>query len=194
MAEPSERASLDSTAHLLSRVREGDVSARDRLFARVLPALRRCAHNRLPAWARDLHDTEDLVQITVTRALRRLDAFEPRGPGAFLAYLRQILLNAVRNELRRVSRRPAHQDLDETLVNAEPSALEVVVGRDAVQRYERSLASLDPEQREAVILRIELGLSHQEIAELQGRASADAARMVIARALVRVAEGMRDDS
>ncbi len=184
---------LESTAVLLGRAREGDAAARERLFARVLPPLRRWAHQRMPSSARDLHDTEDLVQVTVLRAFQRLEHFESQGAGAFLGYLRKILLNALRDELRRASRRPRHGELDASLADPGPSALEQVLGRDALERYERALAALPDEQREALIMRIELGFSHQEIADALGRPSANATRMMIARALVDLAEGMRAD-
>ena len=50
---------------------------------------------------------------------------------------------------------------------------------------------LDAETREAVIARIEMGCSYAEVAELMGKPSADAARMTVSRALVRLADEMR---
>jgi RNA polymerase sigma factor (sigma-70 family) len=185
---------LESTTALLDRARAGDARARDLLFSRVLPPLRRWAHQRMPSSARDLHDSEDMVQVTVLRAFQALDRFEPRGTGAFLGYLRQILLNAIRDELRRAGRRPVHAPLDASLVDAAPSALERVLGRDALEDYERALAALAAEKREAVIMRLELGFSHQEIADALGKPSANTARMIVARALVDLAEGMRRGS
>ena len=105
-----------ATAILLTRARGGDVVAREELFERFVPILRQWAHRRLPAGARDLNETMDLVQITLLRALNRLEYFEARGEGAFLAYLRQILLNVVRDETKRASCRSMHETLDETLV------------------------------------------------------------------------------
>jgi RNA polymerase sigma-70 factor (ECF subfamily) len=181
---------LDTTADLLARVRSGDRAAREVLFARVLPPLRRWAHRRLPAGARDLSDTDDLVQTAFLRALARLDSFEARGQGAFLAYLRQILLNALRDEVRRVARRPAGEEVGESLADPGPSPLEMTMGRVALERYERGLARLTPDQQEAILLRVELDLSHQEIADLLGKPSANAARMFVARALIALAEAM----
>ena len=95
---------LESTADLLSRVRGGDPAAREQLFARYLPILKRWAHGRLPGSARNLADTDDLIQTSLLRALNRVGEFEPRHEGAFLAYLRQTLLNALRDEIRRSRR------------------------------------------------------------------------------------------
>jgi hypothetical protein len=47
----------------------GTAAARERLFARYLPVLKRWAHHRLPRAARALRDTDDLVQDTLLNAL-----------------------------------------------------------------------------------------------------------------------------
>src|SRR5262245_44986313 len=68
-----------TTAELLARIRSGDRSARDVLLARYRPILRGWARGRLPGYARDLAETEDLVQDTLRAALDRLKDFEYRG-------------------------------------------------------------------------------------------------------------------
>lgn len=175
---------LDTTAHLLERIRAGDAAAREALCARFLPVLARWAHRRLPAAARALAETDDLVQVTLLRALNRVDEFVPHGEGAFLSYLRTILLNAVRDEVRRALRTPEHLPLLEDDGPPQISELERLLGRERLALYERALAELAADQRVAVILRLEFGYSHAEIAAALGRASADAARMLVARALV----------
>lgn len=184
------RSPLESTAALLEQIRAGDGDARERLFARFLPVLTRWAHRRLPVSARDTADTHDLVQVTLLRAFNNLERFEARGEGAFLAYLRQILLNIVRDEIRRAARTRPVEALPDDLAGGGPSVVEEVVGRDLLLRYEGALASLPPEMQEAVILRIELGYSHQAVADALRKPSADAARVMVARALVRIAQAM----
>jgi RNA polymerase sigma-70 factor (ECF subfamily) len=179
---------LESTARLLAQVRDGDHEARERLARRFLPLLRRWAHGRLPSSARDLSDTDDLVQIALMRALDRVREFEPRHEGAFLAYLRRIVLNSVRDELRRVRRRPGSVELSEAMAADDPSLVEQMVGREQVLAYEAALLTLPAEQQEAVVMRIELGCSYPEIADALGKATANAARMMVSRALVRLAE------
>jgi RNA polymerase sigma-70 factor (ECF subfamily) len=177
---------LDSTASLLARIREGSDDARERLFARVLPVLQRWAHRRLPDRARDMLDTDDLVQVTLLRALVRLDSFEWRGEGAFLAYLRQVLLNAIRERIRRASRRPDHVGLDETVLDQIPEALQAEAGGTLRGDYEPALAALSDEAREAVLMRFEFDYSYAEIAQALKKPSPDAARMIVQRALDRL--------
>jgi RNA polymerase sigma factor (sigma-70 family) len=183
-------AELESTQTLILRTRDGDEQARDRLFARFLPGLRRWAHGRLPARARSLVETDDLVQTALVRALARLEAFDPRRPGAFLAYLHQILVNCVREEIRRASRRPRLEPLSDMVPEDRPSILERTIGAQSLKSYESALVSLVPEQQQAVVLRIEFGFSFQEIADALGRPSADAVRMQVSRGLLRLAELM----
>ena len=180
-------ADLESTASLLIQARAGDAAARDRLLRRYLPSLQRWARGRLRG-VRDLSDTDDLVQITLVRALDRMDGFEPRGPGSFLAYLRRILQNQIREEFRRARNRPRVVGLPEDLEAGERSPLERAIDREALEAYEAGLAQLSGPQQEAVILRVEMGWSYPEIAVVLGCPSANAARMVVARALVRLAE------
>lgn len=184
---PPASADLEATMRLLARARGGDDRARDQLFARFLPILTRWAHRRLPMGGRGLAETDDLVQVTLLRALRHVSTFEARREGAFLAYLRTILMNSVREELRRsrsLARRIERAELPREPVSSE---LERLIGRERLAAYERGLLSLSEEQREAVLLRLEFGLSHQEIAEALGKPSANAARMTVARALTALA-------
>ena len=181
---------LESTAMLFAQVREGDSQARERLFTKYLPLLRRWAHGRLPQYARDLADTDDLVQVSLLRALNHIEEFEPRREGAFIAYLRRIVLNAVRDEIRRVVRRPNAVALSEDLPTQAPSLLEKAIGKEAVEAYEAALTALPEEKQEAVILRIEFGMSYPEIAEALGAPSANAARMMVVRATVQLAEAL----
>jgi DNA-directed RNA polymerase specialized sigma24 family protein len=68
--------------------------------------------------------------------------------------------------------------------------VERAIGSESLERYETALSGLSDEQQEAVILRIEMGLTHEQVAEAMGKPSANAARMVVARALARLAEAM----
>jgi len=180
---PERSAATGTTGLLLARARTGEVSAREALFERFMPIVRRWARHRLPASARGLADTEDLVQITLMRALNRLEHFEQRREGALLAYLRTILLNVVREEIRRARPARAQELLDEDAGAPVRSELERLIGRETLERYERGLEQLSDVQREAVLLRLEFGYSHAEIAEALGKPTANAARMIVARAL-----------
>jgi RNA polymerase sigma factor (sigma-70 family) len=181
---------LESTVDLVARVKGGDRDALDRLLARVLPPLRRWARGRLPRSKRDLMDTDDLVQETAIRAVKRLDSFESRRDGALQAYLRQAVMNRIRDEIRHKGRIPVATELDENEHNRDASPLDAAIGREAVDRYEAALARLRPEDREAIIARVEMDWNYEQAAQALGKPSAGAARVAISRALVRLAEEM----
>jgi RNA polymerase sigma-70 factor (ECF subfamily) len=64
------------------------------------------------------------------------------------------------------------------------------MSREVLDAYEAALATLPALQQEAVVMRIEMGFTHREVAEALELPSANAARMMVARALVRIAEAM----
>jgi RNA polymerase sigma-70 factor (ECF subfamily) len=187
----SRSVDAESTFHLIERARAGDQEAIERLFARHLKPLQRWASGRLPKWARDLADTDDLVQDTLVQTFKRIEAFEPRRVGALQAYLRQAVLNRIRNELRRKGRQPDATDLEGIEIDNAESPLEQAIGREAVDRYEQALQRLSAEDREAIIAKVEMGYTNEELAEALGKPTPDAARKTAHRALVRLAEEMK---
>jgi RNA polymerase sigma factor (sigma-70 family) len=181
----------DATFQLLERARGGDREALDVLFARHIPALRRWASGRLARWARDIADTQDLVQETVLQVFKRVEAFEPRGDGALQAYLRQALMNRIRNEFRTKSRKPSFEALDEQAAGDDTSPLESVIQQEQIDRYEAALSRLTEQERDLIVARIELGLTYEEMADALGKPSWNAARMATARALLHLAEELK---
>ena len=178
-----------TSVELLSRARAGDDEALNDLCARYLPRLQRWAHGRLPAWARGALDTHDIVQDTLAQVVQRLGSFEPRHDGAFQAYLRQALLNRVRDQIRWAQRRPTDALASDRPAD-EPSPIEEAIGSEALARYEAALQRLKPADREAIIARIELGHSYTDVARALGKPTVAAAHVAVSRALVKLAKEM----
>ena len=176
----------ESSLALIERAQAGDREALEALIERYRPRLVRWASGRLPSSARHLAETQDLVQETLLRAFRKIGGIEIRGEGALQAYLRQALLNRIRMEIRRVRRRPADLPLEHDVEETGPSAVEQAIGRQALEAYECALDALRPQDRELVVARVEFGLSNDEIARAFGKPSANAARMALQRALLRL--------
>lgn len=181
--------SFDTTS-LLELARLGNVDAVEQLFRKCQRRLRRWAHGRLPPGARDHSDTNDLVQDVLAQTFKRLDLFDVRGEGALHAYLRQALLNRIRDHIRRAKRRPSAASLDPDEPDPAPSPLETYVGRELLSRYDDALERLTSQDRELIVSTVEMGLDFEELAQITGRASADAARKATRRALIRLAVEM----
>jgi RNA polymerase sigma factor (sigma-70 family) len=175
-----------TTAWLLDRVKVGDTQARSALVERVEPLLRRFARGRLPGRLRSQEDTADLVQLTWLKVLDKLETIDAGEPGAFFAYLRTVLINALRESLRRNARSPIDQGRDPDLVASNVDIDDWLV-------WEQSLAILSPEHRGLVLMRFEFGMSFAEIASELGESS-DGVRMKINRAIARMAGAAHADA
>jgi RNA polymerase sigma-70 factor, ECF subfamily len=184
----SASVALNSTAALIRDARLGNDGARHALLKRFLPLLMRWAHGRLPVTLRDVNDTQDFVQIALIKALNQLGTFRSDRPGSFLIYLRRILLNQLRDELRRRRARPRTVELDESapeLAEVE-TQLERAIGAEKFTAYQNAVGKLAKRQQELVIMRLEFGLSYPEIAAEVG-GTPDAARVMVTRAVAKLA-------
>ncbi|MBI1873310.1 MAG: sigma-70 family RNA polymerase sigma factor [Acidobacteria bacterium] len=187
-----DRSLSDLASHeLLRRAREGDSHALDRLFARYLPQLHHWAHRRVPPWARNSADTNDLVQETVLHTLHNLESFEPQRDGALLGYLRRSLLNRVRDQFRQAARHPAPGVLDERAASAGQSPLDFTINQQDRRRYLAALKKMRSVDRRAIVACVELGYSYDQLALILDKPTAEAARLAVRRALLRLGDEMR---
>lgn len=176
---------------LIDRARRGDRDAREQLVDRTWRALRGFAHRRLPDRLRGTHDTADLLQSAFARAWQAFDRFEPRGPAAFIAFVRRILLNRVRDLSRGARATRPHEPPPKHLADAGPGPLDEAAGSEVLRAYAGELDRLTPQQRSATILRFELGWSFERIAADLGMPSANAARMCVMRGAARLRRSLR---
>jgi RNA polymerase sigma factor (sigma-70 family) len=144
----------------------------------------------LPAAARGSLDTGDLVQEAALHAIQRLDVFEPRHVGAMQAYLRMSVINRIRDEVRRVTRHPAAEELPPEHPADSTSPLEAAIQTESYERYRAALELLKHRDREMVVARVEAQWSLSEIAQRFGLRTVDAARMAVSRAIRRLSDHM----
>ena len=184
----------ESTLSLLNRAQTGDGEALERLCTRYLPRLCRWATGRLPPRTRSTVDTDDLVQETLLRAIRRLGGIRSEHASSFAAYLRRTILNGIRDEVRKINSKPEIAQLDGTEEDPSPSPLEETIGRDLTEQYEKAFMQLKDDDRAAIFLRIELEMSHEDVADALDKPSADAARKAVNRALIRLVKEMSGEN
>ena len=176
----------EPTLELVIRARGGDRLAVEALLERCLPPLKRWAHGRLPPAARGRLDTGDLVQETALHVLGNLHTFEPRHVGAMQAYLRQSVINRIRDEVRRIVRQPPPVELPEDHPSDRTSPLEFAIQAEAYEHYREALLRMSPKDRELIVGRVEVQWSLAEIAHRFGLRTVDAARMAVNRAVKRL--------
>lgn len=149
------------------------------------PALLRWAHGRIPTQAQGFMDTEDVVQDTMAMAFKNMANIKAKRPGAFFTYLRTTFINQIKQELRK--NKPFQNSITQF---SHDQKLAYEEDLNTLMAYDKAIEQLNEDECEAVILRMEFGFSHQEIADMLERPSANATRMFISRALVKLAKTM----
>jgi len=163
----------------------------DVLLQASLRPVQRWAHGRLPPAARSRFDTRDLVQEAALRMLGRRGTFVARHPGAVEAYLRQTVLNVIRDEMRSLARRPQLVELSTDLLCHGTGPLQFAIGQQLRDRYEQALRTLRPKDRGLIVANIDHERGAGEIARAFGLRSRDAARVSLYRALRRLRERLK---
>ena len=183
-----------SESRLLEQARRGRPGAADALFERYRPWLRRWTRGRLPQRVRGSIDTSDIVQGTLHYAFTRLNWFESKRASSLRAYLRRVVENRIRDELRRATRRRNAIAPEQPVRLSDDGApqLRQLLDDDAWRRYLHGLRRLRPRDRRLIVGRVELGYNYQQLALLERLASTDAARMALRRALIRLGDAMAD--
>jgi len=190
--EPARHDDLPTETLVLDAV-SGSSRAREALYTRFLPVLQQWARGRIPLRARELLDTDDLVQEAAIGSLRNLASLRRHGGNGFLGYLKAAVSNRIRDEIRKVGRHPDVVEVQFDLPDKRPDPLHQLMTGQDLARYEDALGRLDPSARELVIARLEFHMSYNEIAIHSGKSSPDAARMATRRAVRRLAELLADD-
>lgn len=163
----------------------------EELFRRELPLLRRWAFAHVPASIRRSGDTDDFVQVALLRTLRRLPHLRACDSGTLQPYMRRVLKNLVRDHARAGGRRPEMRPIEEWDESDDSSHLDRMIASEAYARYRAAVAKLSPRAQIAVRARIEQGLDYEAVARHAQCASPAAARIMVGRALNRVAADLR---
>ncbi|MGE0758061.1 MAG: RNA polymerase sigma factor, partial [Pirellulaceae bacterium] len=154
--------------------------------------LQRHVAARLPAELRDVWPVEDVLQETFYKAAQSIRSFEHRGPGSFLAWLKTIASNRIkdahkrRRRERRASPLAALADstmtqLVQRLAGDSPSPSQHVRQQDRVRLLRSALASLPAEQQEVIVRYYLQEQSLDQIADALARTK-DAVRGICYRA------------
>ena len=191
-SRPAETAIADAQRlPLLDGARDADLTTLRDLMIKEVPLLRRFAVNRVPRALRSRFDYDDFVQTAVLKMLHRLPHFNPARASELPAYMRKVLLNVLRDEIRRARGDPEFVQVQDEHANSDHSPADELFGRRAWGAYCRALAALEPRDRACIRLRLHKGLGYREIAAIVGIPTPDAARVAFGRALQRLRTRMQ---
>mgnify|MGYP001210814373 CR=1 FL=1 len=188
------------TLELLQRVQAGDLAAREALFARYRERVLAIARVRLSAGLRRHFESGDILQEALLEAVRGLDRFEMRDESSLIRWLAVLVerrIAAQARALRAVKRAqpeaggdPAAEGRERATLEPSPSA--EAVAHEEGERVQAALAEMEERHRELILLRDYAGTSWEAIASELGLPSPDAARMLHARALVKLGALLRN--
>lgn len=185
-----------SDEDLVRRSLRGEKGAASALFDRHAARLARLGRRHLVGALRRRKGESDLVQDTLLAAFRDLERFEAKGPGSFARWLDAILEHKagdfVRREMRgrRAVAREKGGVSEIPPVDPGPSPSSLAARGERETRLRSAIARLEGDQRTVVVLVHQRAMTFVEAGRLMGR-SADAARMLYARAVTRLATEMR---
>jgi RNA polymerase sigma-70 factor (ECF subfamily) len=192
-----------SDEDLVRRVLSRDERAAAALYARHERLLRARARRRLVGGMRRKIGESDIVQQTYVAAFEDLGDFEDRGPGSFRRWLERVLDFQVNDEVKRhvgAAKRSAHREVSQATGDpaADPAGPEPTPSVHAIAAEERAalaaaMRDLPDDDRRVLDLVHRQGTDFGEAGRAMGR-SADAARKLYARAVVRLSQRMRQSS
>jgi RNA polymerase sigma-70 factor (ECF subfamily) len=180
---------MSDTLRLLESARAGDVTARERLYARHQGRLLAFMRSAMSASLARTVSPEDILQETLLESSRKLGEFESWGPAAFYRWLVVIARFKI-SEAERA--RHALKRARESPLEAEPAGSQTspsgrAMRSESAERIREALAVLPPAQADAVRLRYLEGLSVSETARRMERSGA-AVKALVSRGLEALAD------
>jgi RNA polymerase sigma-70 factor (ECF subfamily) len=190
---------LTKTMDLVRDAQGGSGDAMNRLFDRYTPRVLKVLRMRMGARLRMRMESQDLLQETFEKVVRRFQSFEMRSEPSLINWLAKLAERTVfeaadrenakrRDVLREVPLEPAGGMMSSQRLDLEPPAAATVPLDRMIMEEEREVlaACLDelPEHyRQLILLRNFAGKTFEEIRQETGRPSEGAARMMHAKAM-----------
>ena len=201
-------SSAEDSIELIRRAQDGEQQAVGRLFERYYERVHAIVRKRLGDGLRAEVESRDILQDAMCDAVQCFRNFELRDEGALTAWLAAIVENRIRgtrkylyaekrDRRRNVSIQRPRAPLDPTPtsffqpVADETPPPDALAKRDEIEVLLDSLEALPERYRDALVLRDQQGLGWEEIAARLARPSADAARMMHAKAKVELLKEMK---
>ncbi len=183
---PPEPAPLE---RLVADAVGGDLAARAKLLAEIHPLVLRYCRARLGRQETVIGSADDVAQDVCLAVIGALPGYELKGL-SFRAFVYGIAGHKVTDAFRAIGRNRSEPmaDLPDAPVLNDGPEHRLLAGEQA-ERLGDLLHTLTPRQREVLVLRIAVGLSAEETAQLVG-STPGAVRVTQHRALGRLRRGL----
>jgi RNA polymerase sigma-70 factor (ECF subfamily) len=175
----------DDREALISAAMKGDAAAIDGVFRWIRPLVLRYCRNRVGGGEKTVASADDVAQEVCIAALTALPTYRYQGR-QFLAFIYGIAAHKVADARRSAARNRAEPvpEVPDTTDLADGPEAQVMNG-ESTARMATLLESVSDRQREILGLRVVLGLSAEEAAEVVG-STPGAVRVAQHRALNRL--------
>lgn len=200
------------STELARRAADGDHEAVELLLERHLPELRAFVRLRAGPGLRARESASDLVQSTCREVLTHIDRFQFPSDSAFRRWMFTMAMRKIANRAEHFAAakraEPGAAGVPGDRIDAELGGGDELLAacyqrfsspsyrmgiKDEIELVESAFDSLTEEQREVVTLAHVVGLSRAEIGAELGK-SENAVRIVLHRALARLAERVKGES
>lgn len=183
----SAATSANLTTDLVARIRAGDRSAWDALYARYRDRLLFAVRCRLGPGLRRKLESEDILQSVMLEALGELGAFTPEGDAGLRHFLHVLITRKIRDRADTfgAAKRAGDVPLDAAAAAVAAPTPPTYADGPRFEALERALARLPDDLREVVLLRKIDGLPSAEVARRLGLTDA-AVRKAVSRGMARL--------
>ena len=205
MADPKS-SDLTETFTLVRQAKSGENEALGRLFNRYYERVRKIARLRLGEKLRGVLDSDDILQETFIGAIKTFDRFEMRDEASMINWLARIAERAIIAAANHFSAAKRAQE-KQVRIDADDSqdrGLQVpdnrrgpgtsVEEKEQERIIEECISELPEDYRELIVLKDYLDYGWEEVAREHSRPSADAARMMHAKAWIELNKLVRKKS
>jgi len=162
--------------HLVARAQQGELPA----FEELVKKYQREIYNLACRVVQDPEEAKDMAQQTFLQAYIHIRDF--RHQSQFRTWLFRIAINQCYNFLKSKKKYGEPVDTQEMILVGDDSPEEALVVAEERKRLYAAMEHLPPKQRAVLTLKLEQGLSYQEISEHLG-GTAGAARVNYCQAL-----------
>jgi len=198
---------ITRTIELVRQAQDGDEAALNRLIQRYYERVRRVVRLRMGAKLRLRVESGDIVQQAFAVAVRKFDRFEMRSEASLINWLSKLAERKITDEVDKLNadKRAIDKevpldsgtgdggtsDFDRQIADTATGPVGKLMRSEDQELLERCIRGLDEQYRRLIELRDYIGYSWAEIAELTGRPSEAAARMMHATATMELAKLVR---
>ncbi|WP_084468175.1 RNA polymerase sigma factor ShbA [Actinokineospora inagensis] len=179
------RADRDNLDEVVGAAIRGDAGATEQLLVFLRPLVLRYCRAKLGRLPRSFSSADDVAQEVCVAVFRALPTYQQLGR-PFLSFVYGIAAHKIADVHRANSRDKSEPiaDTPETM-SLEEGPEQIILRHELVERTGALLRTLTPRQREILVMRVVMGMSAQETADVVGT-TAEAIRVAQHRALNRL--------